>query len=32
MVEKNLLKLNTDDSYDFSASDRDALLDIPYMN
>ena len=32
MVEKNLSKLNTDDSYDFSASDRDATLDIPYMN
>jgi len=32
MVEKSLTKLITDDSYDFSASDRDAMLDIPYMN
>ena len=32
MVEKDLSKLKTDDSYDFSASDRDATLDIPYMN
>jgi len=32
MIEKNLTKLNTDNSYDFSASDRDATLDILYMN
>ncbi len=32
IVEKNLQKLITDDNYDFSATDRDATLDIPYMN
>jgi hypothetical protein len=32
VLEKNLQKLQGDDSFDFSASDRDANLDIPYMN
>jgi len=31
-VKKHLEKLNCDDSFDFSAKDRDANLDIPYMN
>jgi hypothetical protein len=31
-IQKYLNKLNCDDSFDFSASDRDANLDIPYMN
>ncbi len=31
-IKKHLEKLNCDDSFDFSASDRDANLDIPYMN
>lgn len=32
VIEKNLSKLVVDDSFDFSASDRDAALDIPYMD
>ncbi len=32
LIEKQLEKLTIDTSYDFSASDRDAMLDIPYMN
>lgn len=31
-IKKHLEKLDCDDSFDFSASDRDANLDIPYMN
>jgi hypothetical protein len=32
IIEKHLANLKADDTYDFSASDRDANLDIPYMN
>jgi len=32
LLNKNLKKLNVDDTYDFKANDRDASLDIPYMN
>jgi len=32
LIQKNIQKLNFDTNYDFSASDRDASLDIPYMN
>lgn len=32
VVRKKLDLLEADESYDFSASDRDAMLDIPYMN
>jgi len=32
VLEKNLSKLVVDDSFDFSAADRDANLDIPYMD
>jgi len=32
VIEKNLKKLIVDDSFDFSAKDRDANLDIPYMD
>ncbi len=32
VIEKQLSKLTVDDSFDFSARDRDAGLDIPYMN
>lgn len=32
VLEKQLEKLPTDTTYDFAASDRDANLDIPYMN
>lgn len=32
VIQKQLKKLKVDDTYDFSASDRDANLDIPYMN
>lgn len=32
VLEKNLAKLTTDNSFDFSANDRDANLDIPYMD
>jgi hypothetical protein len=32
IVQKHLAKLPSENSYDFSASDRDANLDIPYMN
>ena len=32
VIEKNLKKLVVDDSFDFSAKDRDANLDIPYMD
>lgn len=31
VVEKSLEKLTVDNTYDFTASDRDANLDIPYM-
>jgi hypothetical protein len=31
VIEKNLSKLIVDDSFDFTATDRDANLDIPYM-
>lgn len=31
IIEKSLNKLICDDSFDFSAADRDAALDIPYM-
>ena len=31
VLQKNALELSGDDSYDFSANDRDANLDIPYM-
>lgn len=31
IIKKYLEKLKVDNSYDFSASDRDANLDIPYM-
>lgn len=32
IIQKYLDKLTVDNTYDFSASDRDANLDIPYMN
>lgn len=32
ILEKNLKKLPKNDNFDFSATDRDATLDIPYMN
>jgi len=32
VIEKNLSKLIVDDSFDFRANDRDANLDIPYMD
>ena len=32
ILEKNLGKLVVDNSFDFSATDRDANLDIPYMD
>lgn len=32
VIEKNLKKLVVDNSFDFSAKDRDANLDIPYMD
>lgn len=32
VLEKNLSKLIVDNSFDFSAKDRDANLDIPYMD
>lgn len=32
IVEKNLLKLVVNSDFDFSANDRDANLDIPYMD
>lgn len=32
ILQKDLKKLPSNDSYDFSATDRDASLDIPYMN
>lgn len=32
VIEKSLNKLVVDDSFDFSAKDRDANLDIPYMD
>ena len=32
VIEKQVQKLVVDDSFDFSASDRDAMLDIPYMD
>ncbi len=32
VLEKNLLKLPINNDFDFSASDRDANLDIPYMD
>lgn len=32
VIEKSLIQLIVDDSFDFSASDRDAQLDIPYMD
>jgi hypothetical protein len=32
VLEKNLSKLVVDDTFDFSAADRDANLDIPYMD
>ena len=32
ILQKDLKKLPKNDSFDFSATDRDASLDIPYMN
>lgn len=32
VIEKNIKKLLVDNSFDFSARDRDANLDIPYMD
>lgn len=32
VLEKSIAKLVVDDSFDFSATDRDANLDIPYMD
>lgn len=32
IIQKYLDKLNVDHTYDFTANDRDANLDIPYMN
>ncbi len=32
VIEKNLDKLLVDSDFDFAASDRDANLDIPYMD
>ena len=32
IIEKHLDKLKVDNTYDFTAKDRDANLDIPYMN
>lgn len=32
ILEKDLKKLPTNENFDFSATDRDATLDIPYMN
>lgn len=32
VLEKNLQKLPINNDFDFSASDRDANLDIPYMD
>ena len=32
VVEKNLSKLPANSDFDFSANDRDANLDIPYMD
>lgn len=32
VIEKQIQKLIVDNSFDFRASDRDAMLDIPYMD
>ena len=32
VIEKQIQKLEVDNSFDFAASDRDAMLDIPYMD
>ncbi len=32
VIEKNLIKLPANSDFDFSANDRDANLDIPYMD
>ena len=32
VIEKNLAKLPANSDFDFTANDRDANLDIPYMD